>query len=108
MNSQSLFSVAYLKHLGMGPSMKKISLVEKVRSGSKTVSIVRAPSHMNMTSKSEKLSAKVKVYINMYTRKYMKGALLAARTTAKALANGLMAAPISVNGQITSNMEQEK
>ena len=42
----------------------------------------------------------------MYTKRCMKEASLMVRTTAKVLANGLMAAPISVSGQITSNMEQ--
>ena len=42
----------------------------------------------------------------MYTKRCMKEASLMVRTTAKVLANGLMAAPIPVSGQITSNMEQ--
>ena len=49
MNSQSLYSDAYLKLLGMGPLMKKINLAEKVRYGSKMDNIVKALLHMNMT-----------------------------------------------------------
>ena len=50
--------------------------------------------------------AKVKEYINMYTKKFMKEVSLVVRTTAKVLANGLMAVLIPVNGQIISRMEQ--
>ena len=41
----------------------------------------------------------------MYMKKSMKEVSLVVRTTAKALANGLMGAPISETGQITSNMD---
>ena len=42
----------------------------------------------------------------MYTKRCMKEVSLMVRTTAKALANGPMAAPIRENGQITNNMER--